>query len=416
MGRLPLDALEPGMMLASDLTGPDGKLLLPKGVQLSDGHIESLRRRGVTGADVADDGDAAVPGDVDIDPALFEQAVSAVSRRFAVNDVEHPAVAALFEAAVLREARALAAGGPLVPEIPLYSRAESLSDLFFREEGGVSDLVASEIKLASFPDIYFKIRQVLDSPVSTPAQVADVISKDTSLAAKLLKLVNSPFYGLPHRIDSISRAVMVIGGQEVSTLALGISAINAFRDIPPELINMRSFWEHSVAVGVFARLLGAAVRHGGGERLFVAGILHDIGRLILFKKMPHAAVEAIYYASANLTPLYQAEEVVMGFAHPLVGGLLLRAWKFPEALVSCVACHHMPDGCQGDVEPAILHLADIMAVALGLTPPASSMVPALDPRAWDALGLDPDRLPELAATGLADVGEIVSAFFPVRKN
>nr|WP_211922504.1 HDOD domain-containing protein [Solidesulfovibrio aerotolerans] len=404
------------MTLAADLKGPDGSMLLPKGVVLSESHIASLRRRGVTRADVGSDAADGPAGVASLDPALVEASLPSVSRRFAVNDTDHPAVAALFEAAVLQQARSLAAGGSLPPDFFPNPRAESLNDLFFREEGSVKDLVASEVKLASFPDIYFKIRQVLDSPVSSPSQVADVVIKDTSLSAKLLKLVNSPFYGLPQRIDSISRAVLVIGGQEISTLVLGISAMNAFKDIPPELINMRTFWEHSVAVGVFARLLGAEVVQGGAERLFVAGILHDIGRLVLYKKMPHAAAEAIYYAQSNGIPLYAAEEEVMGFSHPLVGGLLLRAWKFPDALVSCVACHHKPASCKGSLEPAILHVADTVAVALGLAPPASSIVPILDAAAWDRLGLAPERLMALVEEGLGQVDDIVNAFFPVRKQ
>ncbi|WP_428562619.1 MAG: HDOD domain-containing protein [Solidesulfovibrio sp. DCME] len=414
MGRLPVDALEPGMVLASDLLGSDGKMLLPKGMTLTDGLISSLRRRGVAGADIDAPGDGQEAAA--IDAALLEECAARVGRRFLANDLAQPAMAALFEAAVMSQARALAAGQPLPPDVGPSPRAESMADLFFREEGGVEDLVDSEVKLASFPDIYFKIRQVLDSPVSSASQVADVIGKDTSLTAKLLKLVNSPFYGLPHRVDSISRAVMVLGSQEVSTLALGISAMNAFKDIPPELINMRTFWEHSMAVGVFARLLGTAVIRNGSERLFVAGVLHDIGRLVIFKKLPHAAVEAIYYAKANLTPLCLAENEVLGFSHPLIGGLLLKAWKFPEALVATVSCHHTPSACPGDVEAAILHLADIMAVALGHTPPASVMVPPLEPAAWELLGLEPGRLGELAEEGQSQVDDIVGAFFPARKN
>ena len=179
---------------------------------------------------------------------------------------------------------------------------------------------------------------------------------------------------------------------------------------------MRTFWEHSVAVGVFARVLGKAMRHGAAERLFVAGILHDIGRLVMFKKLPHATVEAIYYAKANQTPLITAENDVIGFAHPLVGGLLLRAWKFPEALVAIVACHHKPSACQGNIEPAILHVADIMAVSQGLTPPAGAIVPPLEASAWAELHLDAEALPEMVEDGLAQVGDIVNTFFPVRKN
>jgi HD-like signal output (HDOD) protein len=390
-------------------------MLLPKGMELTESHLTSLRARGVSRAQVVEDGDSE--GDVsDISPVLLEAARDHVVGNFAANDPAHPVVEAIFDLAAVHLARSLASGVPLPGEIPPHPRAESMGDLFFKAEGGARDIVASEVKLVSFPDIYFKIRQVLDSPSSSTSQVADVISKDTSLSAKLLKLVNSPFYGLPQRIDSISRAVLVIGGQEISTLALGISAINAFKDIPQELLNMRTFWEHSVAVGVFARVLGKVMGHGAGERLFVAGILHDIGRLIIFKKLPHAAVEAIYYAKANHTPLYLAENDVIGFTHPLVGGLLLRAWKFPEALVAIVACHHKPSACKDNVEPAILHVADILAVALGLTPPASSMVPVLAPEAWEALGLEVGVLPEVVEEGVSQIEDIVSAFFPGRKT
>lgn len=402
------------MTLAADLHGPDGKMLLPKGAVLTANHLESLRSRGVTRI-VIDQGEQAA-ADLPIPPELLEKSEAVLAPHFFANDLEHPAIEALYRLAVTRLAISLAQGQSLPAELPPNPRAESMGDLFFRAEGGARDIVTSEVKLASFPDIYFKIRRVLDSPTSSAAQVADVISKDTSLTAKLLKLVNSPFYGLPQRIDAISRAIMVIGGQEISTLALGISAINAFKDIPPELLNMRTFWEHSVAVGVFARVLGKAAGHNAGERLFVAGILHDIGRLIIYKKLPHAAVETIYYAKSNQVPLYVAEDDVIGFTHPLVGGLLLRAWKFPEPLVAAVACHHKPSACPNNIEPTILHVADIMAVALGISPPASSMVPTLEPGAWTALGLADDRLPELAEDGLAQVEDIISAFFPAPKN
>jgi len=415
VGSLPLDALQAGMILAEDLYGSDGKMLLPKGVVLTDSHLHSLRQRGVSGAVVVDAADAEAAESA-LDPALLAQSEAHLAPFFFANDTSHPVIELLYNQAALRLAQALAAGKPMPKDIPPSSRAESMGDLFFRAEGGAKDIVSHEIQLASFPDIYFKIRQVLDSATSSTAQVADVISKDTSLTAKLLKLVNSPFYGLPQRIDSISRAVMVIGGQEISTLALGISAINAFKDIPTELINMRTFWEHSVAVGALAQVLGKAIRHGAAERLFVAGILHDIGRLIIFKKLPHAAVETIYYARANQTPMVTAEQDVLGFTHPQVGGLLLRAWKFPEPLVAIVACHHNPLACPDNVEPAILHLADIIAIAMGLTPPASAMVPTLEPAAWTALGLSPDALPEVIEAGLAQVDDIISAFFPSPKN
>lgn len=127
-------------------------------------------------------------------------------------------------------------------------------------------------------------------------------------------------------------------------------------------------------------------------------------------------MEAIYYAKANGLPLYAAEEEIMGFSHPLVGGLLLRAWKFPDALASCVACHHKPASCAGNVEPAILHVADFMAVGMGILRRRPSLSrPSSTPRP-ERIGVAPERLGELAEAGLSQVEEIVSAFFPVRKH
>ena len=128
---LPVDALESGMTLGADLKGPDGTMLLPKGVVLSESHIASLQRRGVTRADVKTDASDAPTDLASLDPALVEASAQHVARRFAVNDGEQPAVAALYEAAVLRQARTLAAGGSLPPDFFPNPRAESLNDLFF---------------------------------------------------------------------------------------------------------------------------------------------------------------------------------------------------------------------------------------------------------------------------------------------
>lgn len=399
------------MVLAADLVGPGGALLLPKGLALSEGHIESIRRRGVAEADVVLEGDGDPESEGALDDELLKEAGEHVSPFFTFSDMELPATVQLFKIAVNHAARRMASGGKLPKLPPVDARAESMGDLFFKAEGSAESLVRDEVTLATFPDIYFKIREMLDSRVSSARDIADVVGKDTSLTAKLLKLVNSPFYGFPQKVDSISRGVMIIGGNEISMLALGISAINAFKDIPPELMNMKDFWTHSVACGVCAKALGAAVGGLPAERLFVAGMLHDIGRLILFKKLPHAATEAIYYSLANLTPLYLAERDVIGFTHAEVGSMLMHAWKFPEELTRIVECHHDPLSGPDKIESAVVHVADMLAMAMGYTPKGSRILATLKAEAWDPLGLDPDRLPEIAEIAESQLTAIMNAFF-----
>lgn len=417
MARRDIADIEPGMVLAADLTDSGGRVLLPRGVTLSEDHIRVVRQRGASSADIVEDGDAAGVADLAaLDPALLARAEEYAAHFFRCSDLSHPAEAAIFGLAVARLARLLARGGELPVEPDLDPTAENMRDLFFRAEGTAADLVRHEVRLVSFPDIYFKIRQVLASPTSTARQISELVSKDTALSARLLKLVNSPFYGFAKKIDSIDRAVMVLGGNEISTLALGVSAMAVFKDIPPELITMRGFWEHSIACGVQAKVLGKAVGKMPSERLFISGMLHDIGRLIMFKKLPHASTEAIYYAKSNAMPLFEAERDVIGFDHALVGSLLLEEWKFPESLVANVRWHHAPSEVSESLEPAVIHLSDVLAVALCRTPRGSTMVPPLDHAAWERLGLEPEALIASAEEADREIEDIQAAFFPPGKS
>ncbi|MFW5722340.1 MAG: HDOD domain-containing protein [Desulfohalobiaceae bacterium] len=408
---LPTERLEAGMVLAEDLYGNSGRLLLPGGTVLTSSHLDVLATRGVEGVEVAlsSEGEDESPGPA---PELLEASQTYLSRFFACTDLDHPAMAAIFRLAVKRMARRMSAGWnpPDIEELTSL-RTGHLQDLFFKEEGTPLDLVRHEVKLASFPDIYFKISEVLNSPHSSANHIAEVVSKDTSLSFKLLKLVNSPFYGFPSRIDSISRAVAMVGGNELSTLALGISAIQVFRDIPPELVDMREFWKQSIGCGTFARILAGNRPGLSGERFFVAGMLHEIGRLVLYKKLPHASSEALIYSISNTLPLYEAERDVIGFDHSVVGSLLLKEWKLPAGLETIVRYQHNPMASPEPDGAAIIHVGHILSVALKISSRGSLVVPPLDETAWQELGFSTKVLQDAVAQGDAQIGAIMSAFF-----
>ena len=150
---------------------------------------------------------------------------------------------------------------------------------------------------------------------SSAQAIGDVIGADPALSARLLRLANSPYYGIPSRVETISRAVTILGMKELYSLALTVSVISAFKDIPNQLVNMASFWRHSVTCGVIARTIAEIKGLSDRETLFVAGLLHYIGRLLLYQRAPAHAMGVLACARRSGSLLFQAEKEVMGLDH-----------------------------------------------------------------------------------------------------
>lgn len=399
-----IDEIRPGMILGSDLTTEDGRMLLPKGVMLEDRHIDLMRRQGIT---VVDARMECTPEQVDA--ARIEDYVRDF---FLYSNPDNPAVIELFRIALDRTAAAVCGGWEL-PDISVRraTNVEHLDDIFLKGMGGPGKCVAHELELESFPDIYFRIRDVLESESGNADKVAQVVSTDVGLSAKLLKLVNSPFYGFPSTIDSISRAVALVGGNELSTLALGVSTISYFKDIPPELVDMRTFWRHSITCGIFARILASKQQGLQSERFFIGGLLHDVGRLIMFKTLPYACTEALLFARENSIPQVEAERTVLDFCHTDVSKLLLEEWKFPESLAEMINHHHDPMNYPNPLEPVIIHVADNMANAVEIAEGGMFVVPGVEDGTWEMLGLSPSSMRDAVEQFDDQVDQIMDAFF-----
>ena len=168
-----------------------------------------------------------------------------------------------------------------------------------------------------------------------------------------------------------------------------------FKDIPPQLVNMRGFWTHSLRCAIFARLIAARCDKSQQERHFVTGLLHDIGKLLIYKKLPHAAAQTLIYAWGNGVPEHLAESELLGFDHCRIGQLLLRAWNFPKTLEGSIARHHNPRASDEDPGAAVVHVADILSHTAALPQAATCVLPILDEQAWTRTQLDPEQLSEL---------------------
>lgn len=270
--------------------------------------------------------------------------------------------------------------------------------------GLAESLVADVTGLVSPPGICLKLAELVQSPDSSVQAFAEVIIRDPNLTARLLRLVNSSFYGLRTPVDTVSRAIAMVGTRDLYTMALAISAVKSFSRIPNPIINMDTFWRHSIYTALIARILAMRCRVLHPERLFIAGLLHDIGIVVLCSRLPDLARDLLLIARGD-EELYCAVEMdELGFSHADLGALLLRNWNLPETLIETVALHHRPAvAVSAKVDTAIVHIANVLANRSGIGAYCEEIDghSAIDEAALAALGLGPANLDESEVTGEA---------------
>lgn len=388
MIRVFVDDLMEGMILASDLITPKGRFILAEGATLQTNHLKILKSWGITEAEIIDDSYSENIGDkVGIDLDCSIAAEEFLRQKFSGVDLEHGMLSELFRQSHQHLAQRLSNGFTL-PKLPEISTPDA------EEIGRINptQLIRGEDQLVSLPNVYTRIVETLNSPRASSSMVADIVSKDTSLAVRLLRLVNSAFYGFPSKIDSISRGITLIGTNELMTLSLGISVVRMFKDIPEELMNMETFWRHSIRCGLFAQVLASHRVGLSEEKLFVGGLLHDIGRLVMIRKIPTKYARVIHLAREEKIPLCRAEQKLLHCDHAEIGRMLAVKWHLPTALTQMIGGHHSPAMDRFPIEACIVHVADLFAHACGDELLMTTQVPSLHIKAWETLGLSPSIL------------------------
>lgn len=263
----------------------------------------------------------------------------------------------------------------------------------------IEQIIQRVSQVASLPQIFLKVEEVLEDPDSDAGDLARVIEGDPALTARLLRLVNSPIYGLAAKIEEVPSAVAVMGIAQLRELVLACSVLNAFNRLSDDVLDMELFWRHSIACGVLARGFAMQKKEANVERFLVAGLLHDIGRLVLITERPQKMVEALATARAQRALLFQVEQDQLGFTHAELGGQLLRHWALSERLVESTGWHHAPaDAEKFPLDAAIVHVADVVVNGLAMGCSGETLVPALDPDAWNTLGLTVAELDQAVDT------------------
>lgn len=215
-----------------------------------------------------------------------------------------------------------------------------------------------------------------------------IISEDQGLTARILRLANSAFFSFPSRVETITKAVTIIGTQQILDLVLATSVMELFKGIPEDLITIEAFWRHSIGCGVIARIIAIYKREPNVERFFVAGIMHDIGRLIICIKIPKMFREVVLNCREHSELLFEGERRAIGFDHAEMGDVLLDEWKIPLSLREIVACHHYPLRAKHfPTGAAIVHIAEFMTHAMQFGRSGDTYVPPMNTRAWEMLDL-----------------------------
>ena len=398
MGTINIAEIKPDMVLADDLKNHNGRFLLSKGTKLTAKNIRILKMWGVIEAEI----EGVTQNDVEknvlaqLEPAVVEAAEKQIRDRFLHADLKNPAIQELYRCCKIRIAQEIARKDPdEFFKVQSPAPGNAIEDTIAKDtipQVDPVELIQQDINLSTLPTVFTQINETIQKPTSSAGDMASVIGKDINLSAKLLKIVNSTFYGFPSRVETLTRAVSILGTKQLSTLAMGINILTAFNNIPDSLIDMKSFWEHSIACGTLSRILASYKGIQNTERLFLAGLIHDIGRLVLYNYAPIHARNALQQAISNNRLLYELEHETLSFDHATLGALLLRKWKLPKSLENSVEHHHSPQNSQDPLEPAIVHLANVMTIALGIGSSGERFVPPLEPEAWECIGLSKNIL------------------------
>ena len=254
-------------------------------------------------------------------------------------------------------------------------------------------LVRGSDKIGSPPEVFVRLNEALNRGSYSVDELAGIVAADAGLTVRLLCVANSSFFGFSRKIVNLSEAIGAIGVNHLRELVTASSVISKFGAVPGNLVSMDAFWRHSVAVGLAARILAGARKELNLENYFIAGVLHDVGRLVMLLKMAEPYRQVIERCRASGELLYVVERERFGFDHAAVGEALLLQWNLSPMLAEAVGAHHAPKNAERHAMcAAMVHLGDVLAHALELGGSGERFVPRISPVAWARFGLHPSVL------------------------
>jgi HD-like signal output (HDOD) protein len=273
--------------------------------------------------------------------------------------------------------------------------------------------VTKAAKLISLPEVYFRLKSILEEPDFSMAEVAVIISHDPAITVRLLRMVNSSLYGFRKKIETVSHAVSLLGTVQVQDIVLASSVAHAFKGMSSDVMDMQQFWQRSVHCAVATRQLAALCSGCDKERLFVAGLLHDVGHLVMYQAIPDLSRRAIREAADNNEPLHLVERDLLGFDYAEIGGELMVQWSLPESLWETTKFHVKPEkAVKYPLETALVHLGALLANAGVGSGSFEENMTGADPAAWKVSGLTPEDCSSLRDQVEKDIQEVMILIAP----
>ncbi|HEY5672437.1 MAG TPA: HDOD domain-containing protein [Malonomonas sp.] len=408
MALVYIDDLTEGMILAEDLFTPKGFFVLAAGMPLQQDHLQRLKGWGVVEVAITEASLGEEYQQLQAEIAQFvDRAEGYLYRRCHLNDLSKEPLATIFRHTVNLYAKRLQRGWS-----PVNCSADQLPAETNPQQPPPSapQLLLGDVELFCLPSVYARIVQAINSPNSSSAQVAEAVSKDANLSIRLLRMVNSPSYGFSEKVDSVTRAVSLLGTDDLTNLAVNVNVRQQFGGIPPQMISMDSFWRHSIRCGLFARILAGHLGLPGNEIYFTGGLLHDIGRLVMLDRMPDKYGRAIAKGLSEQLPNYRAEQETLQTDHSILGKLLAMRWRLPTPVTRMIGGHHSPASVHYAPEACLAHVADFLAHATGHEVNLVNELPPLQMKAWEELKLKEEFIAPTIRQVEAEFRKIISFF------
>ena len=276
--------------------------------------------------------------------------------------------------------------------------------------------LANVRNMPALPLVASNVIKLTQNPDSTAFEIAEAISQDQVLASKVLRIANSAYYGFPKKITTINYAIVVLGLNNIKNIVLSTAIMNRFpNQSGSDLFDRVEFWKHSLLCGVLSKKISEHMGMKNSEEMFMCGLLHDFGKLILDQFFHDEFIRALELARKSETSLFNSESKVFGFNHTGVGTLVLKKWGFPPALVKAVEFHHTPGEGTGPSRTAsIVHVADYLCRRIGIGSSGDTVLPELDKKAFQLTDLSGEKIKAMSteitrefkiATGFLDEQE-----------
>jgi len=273
----------------------------------------------------------------------------------------------------------------------------------------INSLIRKVREFPTLPTIYTTLLDVMNNPKSTAQDLANVIIKDQSSATKILQVANSSIFGLQNRVKNITQAIVYIGFNEVKNIVIALSIIDMFSKTKSNYnIDPVNLWKHSLAVGIMTRHIGKNIGVQKFENYFLAGILHDLGKLLLFKVIPEEYTFVYKTAVENKLPLREVERDKLGLTSSVAGDMLAEQWKLPLYIVDTIKYHNsgIVNG-KFDTMVSCVHIANLIVSAYGITVDQDEMIPKPNPEVWSFLNLPLNFFAETEAKFFIDYNQMI---------